>query len=267
MRGIRTHSLLPLVMSKLVLLCFLLLNRPSFCQETKSHPDSSTENLDDVPVFVDDYLERLSDTELRQICADRGFDIVAFKSGDEDTAVKTRKDLLEGARRCLSLEHDMNAILAEHPELAAELDKEIDRMKRQKELLEKEREEILVQKALLERQLEDAGVDIGPTQSPTHDKSTAVDKTPASLAVPDTLVGVLKESFRQLYERVMQDVRLVQKVLSPVTRHLDPLRKFIWKYVKPLLGEFYTKARQQLEQLQKPTKQQHERQSLPATNQ
>ena len=246
-----------------LLLCLLLLLPSSCGQETIQ--TFASESIDDIaPVVVNDYeyLNRLSDTELRQICTDRGFDIVS-SNGTEEAVFVARQDLLESARRCLTLESEMAAVLAEHPELAAELDKEIERMRKQKELLEKEREEMLVQKALLERQLQDAGIDIGPSTTATRPEST-VAKKPQSTGVPDTLEGVLKESFRELYERVMQDVRLVQKLLSPVTRQLDRIWQVVWKYAKPVLGEFYSKARGQYEELQ--ARRQNQQRTLPANN-
>ncbi|GKY95606.1 hypothetical protein MPSEU_000521900 [Mayamaea pseudoterrestris] len=240
-----------------LVLCFFMLFVCSQGQETVNQ-ESAFDNLDDaaVPVLVNDYLDRLSDGELRQICAERGFDIV---HQDDNASSASRQDLLEGARRCLSLEDEMNAILAKHPELAAELDKEIERMRKQKELLEKEREEFLVHKSLLERQLKDSGVDIGGTLA-AEPSISAVDTSATALTtprpVPDTLQGVLKESFRELYERVMLDVQFLQRMLHPVTQHVNRLLQFVWRYARPVMGNVYTKCRYYLKEIQRRRKQQ-----------
>lgn len=214
-----------------LLICFLI--QYNICSGQESSTLVSDESSD-VPVAVDDYLETLSDDELHKICHDRGFEIAP----DHEPESISRQDLIEGARRCLSLEDEMNAILAEHPELAAELDKEIERMRAQKEQLEKEREEMLVQKELLEKQLRDAGVDIGSSNS------TSIASRPA---VPDTVEGVLKESFIQLHERVMQDVQVARKLLAPVIKQVDRVWHFVWRYSKPILGDVLDKARKQIE--------------------
>ena len=96
---------------------------------------------------VDDYLESLSNAELEQICHDRGMQL------DPSIVDPTREHYLEAARACLSLEDEMNAVLAENPELAAELGNEIERMKAEKQRLEREREEMLVELEMLQDQL------------------------------------------------------------------------------------------------------------------
>ena len=76
----------------------------------------------------------------------------------------------------------MNAILAANPDLAAELDAEIARMKASKERLERERDEILAQKNLLEEQLRNAGIDIGGLDDMASSKgATKTDDVPQTL--------------------------------------------------------------------------------------
>lgn len=81
--------------------------------------ECSPEKIQDDPensegtIVVEDYLESLSIEDLKQICMDRGMEI------RPDTAT-TKADYVEGARRCLSLEDEMNAILAANPELVSE---------------------------------------------------------------------------------------------------------------------------------------------------
>lgn len=99
-------------------------------------------------IHVEDYLESLSLSELDEICQHRGFAVEG----------STREDYINAARRCLSLENEMNAILAANPELAAELEKEIERMKAEKERLEAERHDLLELISDLQEQLAESGV-------------------------------------------------------------------------------------------------------------
>jgi hypothetical protein len=213
--------------------------------------DSTATGAEDL--VVQDYLETLSNEELEKICLDRGFSLAARGDPDKDEVGQhpelRREDYLAAARRCLTLEDEMNAIIAAHPELAAELDAEIERMKRHKMELERERDEILAQKAMLEEQLEKAGVDVGSCFNRT---STAVPsgaskggRDLAALNPEDMTVDeVLRHSFTLLYQRVMQDVRMVKKALDPLV--LKPLGRgcqTAWKYAKPTLLALWVKAR------------------------
>jgi len=196
--------------------------------------DNSTE------IVVEDYLASLSTSDLRQICLDRGFDIA--QDGQKEL---THKDYMEAARRCLTLEDEMNAILAENPELAAELEAEVARMKASKEELERERDEMLAEKAFLEEQLRQAGVDIMPNQTESSVSNKDILEHPQNM----TLVEVLHVSFRLLFERVWQDVKLVWSVIGPILRPMGGALKLLWRYMSPLLGNFSKQAAVQFEHL------------------
>jgi len=201
------------------------------------------QEANDSTVQVEDYLLSLSNNELEQICRDRGFEIAPRPDGQD----LTREDYLEGARRCLTLEDEMNAILAENPELAAELDAEIARMKESKERLERERDEILAQKQLLEEQLKNAGVDVGSAPS---NQTTALRARGGGDGAPLTLVEVLRESFTMLFHRVNQDVQLVRKVLSPVLTPVGQGLRLVWRYSRPALEGMWKRLRTILEEKQ-----------------
>ena len=203
---------------------------------------------DEVPTEVDvepsqtdttvhGYLEQLSDEELEKICVDRGLAL----NGDKDTL--TREDYLEAAKQCISLEDDINALLNENPDLAAELDQEIERMKASKERLEKEREEILAEKALLEEQLQQAGVDL------EEFRRNSTNISAGSMEPPQTALEVLQESFVLLYKRVRQDVEFVGRVLKPILEPAGAGVKLVWRYTKPTLEGVLVKVSAEVKRL------------------
>jgi hypothetical protein len=176
-------------------------------------------------IVVGDYLESLSNAELEKICLERGFEL----STPADGLKLQRKDYVEAARRCLSLEDEMNAILAAHPDLAAELEVEIERIHAEKKRLEQERDDMLREKAFLERQLREAGVDLTDF---SENNSTTIEKQPPPL----TLEQVLKESFRELFQRVRRDIQFVGSVLDPVLRPVFGAVNLVWRHTSPTLG-------------------------------
>jgi len=183
-------------------------------------------------VEVDDYLATLSTSELRSICVDRGFDIIPRKDG----LPLERNDYLEAARRCLSLEDEMNAILAKNPDLAAELEQEILRMQQHKERLEGEREQLLAEKALLQQQLEQAGVDLleATGGGGTDTKSDSMDLPASKKSVEDmSFKEVLFESFSLLYDRVRADVMFVWKFAGPVLKPVGSALELGWRHLRP----------------------------------
>eukprot|EP00977_Amphora_coffeiformis_P002162 scaffold425_cov175-Amphora_coffeaeformis.AAC.21 len=205
------------------------------------------EMTEDEGITVEDYLSRLSIDELHKICLDRGFDV------EEGGEPLTRDEYVEAARRCLSLEDEMNAILNEHPELAAEIEKEIERLRVQKERLEEERDAMLKEKELLEAQLEQAGVDLENFKAQIN--ASVAPKDPADMSFPELLL----ESFRQLFERVKQDFKFVAKVTRPVWenaweagkagwRHSKPAVMKAWRYSKPFVMQAYAEVRKRVDQ-------------------
>ncbi len=189
--------------------------------ETADSPTDLVESTSE-EIHVEDYLESLSLSELDEICQHRGFTVEG----------STREDYVNAARRCLSLENEMNAILAANPELAAELEKEIERMKAEKERLEAERQDLLEQISDLQQQLTEAGMNDSALEA-----LLIQHKDPANM----TFEEVFKESISQLYDRVAQDVRFVSKlvapVLTPIVRSILGALKFGWRYAKTVFLE------------------------------
>ena len=182
---------------------------------------------------MDDYLASLSNEELEKICHDRGFEVAPKADGP-----LLREDYLLAAQRCLSLEHEMNAILAENPELAAELEVEIERMKQEKERLERERDGMLAEMQMLQEQLEQAGMDLKNYDHLKQDAEGRPPLDPASM----TAAQVLKESLVQLYKRVQRDMRIVTSILRRVLAPVAGALRLVWRYTKPVVLELYKKG-------------------------
>lgn len=185
----------------------------------------------DVVVEIEDYLNAMSDEQLRSMCSERGFGIV------NDEAELEHKDYVEAARRCMSMEDEMNAILAENPDLAAELEAEIERMQKAKERLEEERDQMMAEKAILEEQLKNAGLDIPASKSKTN-------ATPSQLPQQLSLEEVLRESLTELFERVASDARVVGAFLQPILKPILGGLKMVAKHTGalPYLEAYKEKA-------------------------
>jgi hypothetical protein len=170
---------------------------------------------------VQDHLDTLSEAELRQICHQRGLDTTEDEYGNW-----THADFVQAARRCISFEKEMQAILADHPELAAELESEIVRMQQAKERLEAERASLIMEKELLERQLRDAGVVVEYDDSAwSLDGDTAISLREALQGLkkrnPTTMTSlqVFTLSLVLLFERVGQDMIFIWKyAVGPLAR-------------------------------------------------
>jgi hypothetical protein len=175
----------------------------------------------DVVVEIEDYLDAMSNEQLIGMCSERGFGIV------NDESELQHKDYVEAARRCLNMEDEMNAILAENPDLAAELETEILRMKDAKERLEEERDQILAETAILKEQLKNAGVDIPASESTTN---TTLSQQPQQLSLEE----VLRESLTELVERVTSDARVVGAFLQPVVQPVMGALKMVAKHTGAL---------------------------------
>lgn len=180
-------------------------------------------------IKVNNSLESLSDEQLKQICVERGFDIVK-----EDGSELTHEDYVEAASQCLSLEDEISSILNENPELAAELDEEIDRIKARKETLESEREEILAEKEELEQRLRESGVDPATLVPPTPASPSSNHLKPTNDV--NTHEGALRESFELLFDRVGRDMRLVGKAARFALRPLGAPSSLVWRYTEPTVA-------------------------------
>lgn len=186
--------------------------------------------VSDESVQIKSNLDTMTDDELVAICQEHGVDIpVVGKLGSNPT----HEDLVNAAKKCLSLEDEVNAILAEDPDLSADLESEIERMKVEKERLEKEREAILAEKAELEEKLRRSGItipaDVGVATKPVLSDANATD------AVVQSVDQVLRESFVLLFDRVGKDMRLVGQTLRVVLKPLGSGIEFIWKYTAPTI--------------------------------
>jgi hypothetical protein len=172
--------------------------------------------------IVESSLESMSDEELKAICTDRGF--VISIEGEEGLSQMTHADYVEAATKCLSLEKEMNAVIAENPDLAAELDLEIERMRLEKERLEQERDAILAEKALLEEQLRNAGVD-----------PSSIAPVPSSLTITNasSVDEVLRESFVRLFDRVGCDLQLVGGLIMYALKPMGGPIQLLWRYTSP----------------------------------
>lgn len=167
-------------------------------------------------------LESMSDGELQALCSERGF---VFEN--EGGGALTHEDYVEAAKRCLSLEDEMNAIIAGNPDLAAELEEEIERMRLEKERLEQERDTLLAEKIELEEKLRVSGVDprtiLGaPVLKNTTSESQTVDE-------------VLRQSFVLLFDRVGKDMQVVGGALRFLLRPAGGGLQLVWRYAAPTI--------------------------------
>jgi hypothetical protein len=193
-------------------------------------------------IVVELYLESLTDPELETICVKRGFDITLPLDAEGESRDLQREDYLEAAKRCLSLENEVIAVLAENSDLAFELEAEIERMRLQKELLLKEREDMLAEKPLLEQKLKEAGIDVSANgtlnMNTNNTMSPSIPETPENL----TLEQALKESITLLFRQVHRDMKLVASVLSPVLKPVGKSLSLVWRYSKPTVEIIARKA-------------------------
>lgn len=80
-------------------------------------------------------LEQMPESELEDICIKRGFQLVN-DDVDPDTGEiyrLTKQDYIDAAQRCLNIEKEMNDLLIQYPELANEIEEEINRMEEENE--------------------------------------------------------------------------------------------------------------------------------------
>lgn len=189
--------------------------------------ENEGEEATEPPIEVADYLETLSRAELQQICTERGFEI------------REGEDMLVAARRCLSLESEINALIAKNPELAAELEAEIDRMRVEKERLEVERSQLLEQITELRAQLEAEGLDTSGAGDLYKHLTTTYESSTSQVgnAGNMTFQEVFIESLVQLYERVSDDVRIVTKLLTPIGTSIYGVVEMAGRYLDPLVGD------------------------------
>ena len=179
-------------------------------EEGEAMASAATSATDDLSGTPMDDLDSLTNEQLESICTDLGFLIQK-----EDGTDLTREDYLEAATKCKEMETEIQSILDDNPELAVELDAEIERMKLEKERLEQEQASLLDKKSGLEEKLQAADVDLTDVGAATG--SSSASSTPSQATKeqqqPDSVDGVLRQSFEMLFDRVGRDLRLVGKVL------------------------------------------------------
>lgn len=185
--------------------------------------DENDEETKEETITVKSNLELLADEELQAICAERGFEVSA--SGGQEMS---HEDYVEAAKRCLSLENEMNAIIAENPDLAAELEVEIERMMAEKERLILERDAMIAEKDELEQKLRSAGIDPNDIVGSTRNSVNEVKE-----ATPETYEEVLRQSFTMLWDNVGRDLRFVGKVVGYAMRPVAGGVGMIWRYTGP----------------------------------
>jgi len=200
--------------------------------ETIYNEQQDEQQLDGPPdLLIDEraYLSTLSVDQLVQICVERGYTV------DLDA------DLMDQALFCLQQDDTYaNQVIANDPDIAADLQLEVERMRVERERLLEERDVLVMQVEQLARQLE------GSEQAALQEKVQNVKK----VGEPETtFVAVLKESLIQLRDRIHQDWKLLCRlVLRPAAKTtlvavrvlhqtVGPLLNTVWKVtLGPLVG-------------------------------
>lgn len=103
------------------------------------NPITSTDssNDDDEVQFVN--LPDLNNTQLENICVERGFELIPNTDPDTGEILEfTRDDYIEAAQQCLDIQAEMDKLLKQNPNIIEELEKERDRMQAKKKQLEAE---------------------------------------------------------------------------------------------------------------------------------
>jgi len=101
-------------------------------------------------------LEAMTEVELENICVQRGFQLVNDESDE-----LTKQDYVEAARRCLTIEQEMNELLEQYPELADELEEEIKRMENENSEKQAHVEELEIDRSNKENSTDDHAEDLG----------------------------------------------------------------------------------------------------------
>lgn len=177
-------------------------------------------------ITVESYLESLSNADLEAICRERGF---PFERDNLD-----HSNYVKAAERCLNLSDEINAILAENPDLAAELECEIERIALEKERLLLEREALLEEKEILEKKLRKAGIPFNVT---SNSGETRLSYNPQSG------IEVFRESITMLVDRVGSDMRLVGKAIRLfVFKPVLGILSMVWRYFSPAMEALMIKV-------------------------
>jgi hypothetical protein len=208
---------------------------------------TSTENSNNTTssssIHVQSNLQSMSDEELIAICTERGYEIT-IENPDNNSSrgtvgvTLTHDDYVNAATQCLSLDKVVNQMIADDPDIAADMEHEVERIRHEKEKLQKEQDTILQEISSLEEELRQSGVD--PT--------TIVDAAPSVIAsvasrnqtkknLTDLTVDeVLYESFVQLFDRVGNDIQFVARIVQHIiVQPAVTSLSLIWRYASPTL--------------------------------
>lgn len=194
-------------------------------------PGNSTDEIDSDPVgeiTVKSSFESMSNEELKAICLERGFEVAS----DESWA---HQDYVEAAERCISLEDEMNAIIAQNPELAAELESEIERMAAERNRLVEERDAMLAEKEALEQKLRDAGID---PENITGSFSSSLVSSDGPTSIEETL----RQIHVMLFDRIGRDIRIIAKALQYALQPVGSGISILWRYASPSVESILQKC-------------------------
>ena len=96
----------------------------------------TTDSSSSSSIHVQSNLQSLSDEELIAICTERGYEITIENSSsnknNNDAAapvVLTHDDYVQAATQCLSLDKVVDQMIAENPDIAADMDHEVERIR------------------------------------------------------------------------------------------------------------------------------------------
>jgi hypothetical protein len=238
--------------------------------DTNNHDDTTTTNnnsADNSTIHVESNLKSMSNEELIAICTERGYEISVEddddSNNDSNASVLTHDDYVNAAMQCLSLDKVVNQMIADDPDIAADMDYEVERIRHEKEKLQQEQESILQEISSLEEELRASGIDptsiaVGGNTTGTTSTGNSSTITTTTTTSPSTKVTssvesasftkinmtdmtvdeVLRESFVQLFDRVGKDIQFVARIVQhmlvqPTVTSLS----LIWRYTSPTLNE------------------------------
>lgn len=141
-------------------------------EEVNVDVDINDENDgDDEPLTSTSDLDNFSESELEDICIQRGFEVVK-----EDNVNYTHEDYVDAARQCLFMEEEMEKALQEDPEFLKELEDERNRMMEEKQKLEEQLLALLREEEEKAKLLSAAAAAENENQSTSSDDDKDADK-------------------------------------------------------------------------------------------
>jgi len=216
-------------------------------------------------------LHNMTESELEKICTDLGFalqkDIVDDATGE--VIVFSHGDYVEAARQCLSIEKELEDVLAEHPEILEELEAERTRMMQEKERLEHDLENTKQKQNATARDQPLSAAFISDQKAVEGKKASAIVETELSTSSeekrsnlrgndipeernvstpsqehhelteqrksPQTLLEVLDELFLGPLPPPVKEI--VHQVLAKIKQDLTVVLSLVNRHVMPLIGQ------------------------------